>query len=218
MSRFLQKKNIRLLISDMAGTTINENGIIYQSIYNTLSKMNINLNINEKEKWYGRDKREVLSEYLENISLEEAEKLLLDELNNEYFIKNNASLIDKDLPLFLNKIRENNILVTLNTGYPTLFQNKIINHFDLRGCIDNWISSQQVEKGRPHPYMIQEMMRRYHIKNPKFVAKVGDTVNDMKEGKNANCGLVIGVLTGDTYYRDLLDAGADIVIDKITNL
>ena len=84
--------------------------------------------------------------------------------------------------------------------------------------IDDWISSEQVQKGRPHPYMIQELMKRHNIIDPSNVCKIGDTVNDMKEGKNANCGLVIGVLTGEGTRDELIYSGADIVIDKITDL
>ena len=39
-------------------------------------------------------------------------------------------------------------------------------------------------------------MERHGIKNVKSVAKVGDTLIDCNEGKNAGCGLTIGVLSG----------------------
>ena len=87
-----------------------------------------------------------------------------------------------------------------------------MNHF-----VDDWISSQDVEKGRPYPYMIELMMNKYNIKSENVV-KIGDTINDMKEGKNANCGLVIGVLTGEGTRTELLNAGADMIVDKITDL
>ena len=40
------------------------------------------------------------------------------------------------------------------------------------------------------------------------------------EGENNifNCGIVIGVLTGEGNRSELVEAGADIVIDKITDL
>ena len=84
--------------------------------------------------------------------------------------------------------------------------------------IDDWISSENVEKGRPYPYMINKLIKKHNIKDPKSICKIGDTVNDMKEGKNANCGLVIGVLSGEGTSNELIDAGADMIIDKITDL
>ena len=36
-------------------------------------------------------------------------------------------------------------------------------------------------------------MKQYDITDPQTVCKIGDTENDMKEGKNANCGFIVGV-------------------------
>ena len=52
----------------------------------------------------------------------------------------------------------------------------------------------------------------------KNIAKIGDTKIDMKEGKNAGCGLTIGVLTGYENKENLIDSGADIVVNTITDL
>ena len=41
-------------------------------------------------------------------------------------------------------------------------------------------------------------MERCDIPSVKNVAKIGDTVNDMREGINAGCGLTIGVLSKHT--------------------
>lgn len=49
------------------------------------------------------------------------------------------------------------------------------------------------------------------------VAKIDDTLNDMKEGRNAGCGLDIGVLSGKEDKKTLLKCG-DVVINKITDL
>ena len=61
-------------------------------------------------------------------------------------------------------------------------------------------------------------MSRFDIRHPKHVAKVGDTKNDMKEGVNACCGINIGVLSGFEGKDALLDSGADVVVNKITDL
>ena len=52
--------------------------------------------------------------------------------------------------------------------------------------------------------------------NVKYVAKVGDTKNDILEGKNAGCGINIGVLSGVGTKVDLSEA--DLVVKKITNI
>jgi len=213
-----------MIVCDMAGTTINESGMIYNSIFNTLNKLGFVASVSHKKEWYGRDKSEVMEEHIRNINknvengiFEKAEELLINDLTDKYFTSDKVKLIDESLPSFCKDLHTNDILVTLNTGYPATFQEKIIDHFKMDRYVYDWISSSEVVKGRPHPYMINELAKRHSIKS-KNIAKFGDTINDIKEGKNANCGLVIGVLSGANNKEELLDAGADLILDKITDL
>ena len=66
--------------------------------------------------------------------------------------------------------------------------------------------------------MIHHLMEKAKIDNVNTVAKIGDTIEDMKEGKNAGCGLVIGVLSGEHNTKALQKHGANIVIDNIMDL
>ncbi len=70
--------------------------------------------------------------------------------------------------------------------------------------IDATISSDEVARGRPYPDMILELMRRMGVSDPQRVAKVGDTPADLEEGRNACCGLIVGVTRG-THSRDELE-------------
>ena len=47
------------------------------------------------------------------------------------------------------------------------------------------------------------------IISAKNIAKIGDTKIDMKEGKNAGCGLTIGVLTGYENKENLFTLFSD---------
>jgi len=224
----LLRNNITLLVSDMAGTVINEQGIIYTSLKKTLKRLGYCVSDADMKSWHGRDKREVLWNHIYKQydpagvkylapRVNEAEKLLLEELEKNYFDNNKIQLIDDELLDFFDGLRINGIKVALNTGYPKDFQNKIIDHFNLKGRIDTWISSEEVSYGRPAPYMIHQLMERCDIPSVKNVAKVGDTVNDMREGINAGCGLTIGVLSGADNKDDLLKY-SNLVINKITDL
>ena len=200
----------KLVIFDMAGTIINEGGIIYDAIYKTLDNMGYNPSKSDKESWYGRDKKEVLRKCIEkkhrskvdiDLLTQKAEKNLIQELENMYFKKDNISLMPNTMNV-INEIRFNNINVALNTGYPKEMQEKILDHFNLRSNIDAYISSDQVGIGRPFPYMIYNLMEQCNVYDPKVVVKVGDTKNDILEGKNANIGLTIAVLSGAGNMED----------------
>lgn len=64
--------------------------------------------------------------------------------------------------------------------------------------IDLVINSQDTNGlGRPYPYMIFKNMERLGISSVKNVVKVGDTVNDIKEGVNAGV-YSIGITDGSS--------------------
>ncbi|MGC2920403.1 phosphonoacetaldehyde hydrolase, partial [Enterococcus faecium] len=51
--------------------------------------------------------------------------------------------------------------------------------------------------GRPFPYMIHKYMQFFKNKSVDEVIKVGDTVSDIQEGKNAG-ELTVGVIEGSS--------------------
>lgn len=61
---------------------------------------------------------------------------------------------------------------------------------------DYWVSADATNgKGRPYPYMIFRNMEHFGIINVKEVLKIGDTISDIEEGKNAgviSTGVIIG--------------------------
>ena len=147
----------------------------------------------------------------------ESEKILIKKLEESYFKDEKITLIDDKLLDLFENWRMKGIKVALNTGYNKNFQKKIIKNLNLSESIDDFISSEEVKRGRPYPYMINKLMERNNIINARNVCKIGDTVNDMMEGKNANCGLTIGVLSGAGKIENLLNE-TNIVVDKVTDL
>ena len=213
---------MRLLVCDMAGTIINEKGIVYKTMLDTLRKIGI-----EKELswWQGMDKCEAIIKTIncfhkgnnhEELRYELCENFEKN-LESAYFSSDlNISLIDDNIPYYFNKLREQDFKVALNTGYNRKIQKHIIDKLNLSDCIDDYISSQDVYRGRPEPHMIHELMRRNDIKSSYDVIKAGDTKNDIMEGITAKCGLTIGVLSGSGGRNDLL--GANIITNKLTDV
>lgn len=65
--------------------------------------------------------------------------------------------------------------------------------------------------------MIFDAMRKLQISDPRTVLKIGDTVADIEEGKNANC-FTVAVLTGTQTRKQLEDAKPDRIVDSIRDL
>lgn len=94
-------------------------------------------------------------------------------------------------------------------------QRALIDKLGFEGRVDAWVSSAEVPKGRPYPYMTQELMRRANVLVAAKVAKTGDTSRDIEEGLNAGCGLSFGVLTGAGGEEGLKAAGAHMVLKDV---
>jgi phosphonatase-like hydrolase len=69
-----------------------------------------------------------------------------------------------------------------------------------RGLVDVVVTSDEVERGAPHPDAIQEVMERAGVRDPARVVVVGSTPAELQQGAAAGCGLVVGVFdTGGSF-------------------
>lgn len=213
----------------MAGTVISEKGIIYNSLEKVLKNMGCEVTGEMKKSWFGLEKKKVLVDTLYDMNTKDkqwrdlkylykkAEFELENELTKNYFENGEIKVIDESIFDFFANLRINGVKIALNTGYSSKLQKQIIEHVGLKGCIDDYISSDMCRFGRPYPYMIHKLMERNNIYNVQGVAKVGDTINDMWEGKNAGVGMRIGVLSG-AETRNKLFPHADVIVNKVTDL
>ena len=221
------KNSIKMLVCDMAGTVIQENNIVYNNLFKTIKSIEPNVDKIDINKFYGFNKNEVLKYYINNkkdINLDEKEVMFNetkhkfnDMLRNDYINNPNVKLIDPKLPKFFNNLRNNNIKITLNTGYNKEIQNILIDKLNLLDCIDDYISSEEVKYSRPYPNMINTLMERNNILKPKEVIKIGDTCIDIIEGHNANCH-TIGVLSGSTPKYQLKQCKPTLILNNIIDL
>ena len=61
-------------------------------------------------------------------------------------------------------------------------------------------------------------MQQLLIENAADVIKVGDTEVDIKEGRNAGCGLVVAVTTGAYLREQLNQHHPDYIINSLNEL
>ena len=118
------------------------------------------------------------------------------------------------------RLQRAGIRVALDTGFDRAITRAILDRLGWSGSplIDATISSDEVPRGRPHPDMVLELMRRTRIGDPRRVAKVGDTPADLQEGRNAGCGLIIGVTQGTHRRHELERHPHTHLIDTIADL
>lgn len=142
----------------------------------------------------------------------------------------------------VNRLRRNGFKIGSTTGYTDKMMEIVVPAAKEKGYEpDVWFSPDSTnQKGRPYPYMIFRNMEALDIKKVRRVLKVGDTVSDIKEGRNAgawSAGIVVGSsemgLTLEEYEaltqeeksrrcdevaQKFLDAGADKVFYTMEDL
>jgi len=139
------------------------------------------------------------------------------------------------------ELRKMKITIGSTTGYTTEMMDIVIPEAKKKGYSpDCVICPEDVGRGRPYPYMIWRNLEKLRVMDIREVVKVGDTIADIEEGKNAGC-ISVGVLKGSSMlglsekeFADTpmvvikklleeaeakyIESGADYVIEDITEL
>ena len=139
------------------------------------------------------------------------------------------------------QLRKQGIKIGSTTGYTRKMMDIVIPAAEKQGYkTDHCVTSDNLPGGRPNPYMIYQNMIDLAVPSVDYVVKCGDTIADIREGVNAKVKSV-GIILGsnemgltleetqalpaealrqrmDEVRRRMLDAGADAVLDSITDL
>ncbi len=218
----LKARGIELVVFDMAGTVVDEGGAVYRALAAALEAAGVHPDPSEFARWHGASKLEVVRHFLGG----DADPTRVDEVFAAFEAALEAAYFGPAARLApmpgalacFAALRAAGILVALDTGYPRALADRLIERLALGPHVDGSIVSEEVGAGRPHPYMIHALLRRFGLADVRRVAKVGDTARDMEEGRNAGCGLVIGVLSGADGREALEAAGADRVLGGVAEL
>lgn len=203
----------KLVVFDIAGTTLKDNeNDVANAFCSAIEKQGIEIDPDSAKRVMGYKKSEAIRMLLEEKGIESTPEMIdrihthfLDILN-EHYRKAEISEIEGITELF-KELKKRNVRIALNTGFSRSTTDIIVSRVGWleNGFIDDLIASDEVDNGRPHSDMIQELARRFHISDHSSIVKVGDTPSDLLEGKGAGCGLVVGVLYG-THSKEELEA------------
>lgn len=221
--------DIDLMVCDMAGTTVQEGGLVYQILQQSIQDDGLAVSDADFHPWHGAKKEQVIEHFVRQNGGDDTDVIektvvrigdvFLARIEKAYFAADSpVSLIDPGLLGYMKRLQGAQVKVALDTGYPPEVQVPLVKGLGLDKVVDSYISSYQVAEGRPYPYMIFQLMERCGIQSVKRVCKVGDSCRDMEMGRNAGCGLVVGVLSGADSAEELLQAGAHVIAGKVTDL
>lgn len=221
------KKNLELVVLDMAGTTVDEQNVVYKTIHATLEDNGYSYSLGTVlEHCAGKEKRTAIKDLLRETNVENVS----DQLVNDLFVqfkKNLTSAYDVlevntfDGTLgFLEQLKRSSIAIALNTGYDKVTATGLIDKLNWKQGqhFDVLVTADDVKNGRPHPDMIHLAMEKTHVTDASRVMKIGDSVIDIQEGQSANCGYSVGVTTGAHSRASLEKAKPTFVIDNLNEI
>jgi phosphonatase-like hydrolase len=221
--------SIKLVVFDIAGTTVKDDHDVSKAFQAALRKSNYEVPLELINPLMGYEKNMAIKQMLRLHEHNDAK--ITNELVSKIHTEFVKQMIDyyqsapgiEPLPnveATLAALRAQGVQVGINTGFSRDIADTIIKRLQWKekGLIDHIVGSDEVELGRPHPYMIQKMMIAGGIAQSKEVAKVGDTEVDVREGQNAGCRYVIGVTTGIFTREELEPYNPTHIIDDIAQV
>lgn len=216
---------IKMVVFDMAGTTVNENNVVYKTLQRAINEAEFDISLDEVlEAGAGKEKLEAIRSILRLRQVEEEQlaaqifaKFL--QLLDDAYRTQDISEQDNATALF-RALKEIDVLVVLNTGYNRETAESLVHKIGwTKGTdYDLLVTASDVSKNRPEPDMILLAMEHFGIRDAESVIKIGDSAVDVMEGKNAGCRINIGITTGAQTYAQLQAAQPEYIIDNLIDL
>ncbi len=216
----------KLAVLDIAGTTVVDKDFVAIAFVEAFQNYGVHLTVEEINPLMGFKKTEAIATVLKEKNIDISEKKI-DYIHNEFvaqmvkFYANSPEVkpIDYAEEFFI-FLKSKDIVVSLDSGFPKVIVEVILDRLEWveKGLVDYYVASDQVEKGRPFPFMIENLMKKAGVTDSKQVIKIGDTMVDIQEGRMSNCGLVAAVTTGAYKRNDLEVYTPDYIVDHLSEL
>ncbi|GAA3548782.1 phosphonatase-like hydrolase [Kribbella ginsengisoli] len=216
---------IQLVVLDMAGTTVADDGLVEKAFTQAIGAQGIESGspkydgmLAHVRATMGESKITVFRDLLDN---DEAAA----QQANQAFETAYGMLVDEghSAPVdgaedAIRELRSRGIKVCLTTGFSETTQQRILGALGWKNLADLTLCPAQAGRGRPYPDMVLKALLELKADAVADVAVAGDTAYDMTTGVRAGAGIVAGVLTGAHGNDQLVAAGATHVLESVRDL
>ena len=211
---------------DMAGTTVDEGGMVYAAVEAAVAEaVGGPVPPELMSEWKGTSKHEAIAGLLQALGSDYSRARVLavyevfaDRLEEAYGTTPPAPIAG--VPELLETLRRAGVKVALQTGYSAPVANSIMTGLGwmVGETVDALVTSDTVAASRPAPYLIFHAMEATGVRDVHRVLTAGDTPNDLGAGMNAGAGFVVGVTTG-SFTRSQLEAEPHThILDSVAEL
>lgn len=215
---------IELVVFDMAGTTVRDDGVVEQAFERAAQRTGVA----DRMPWeqalgyvrdtMGQSKIDVFTHLSGgDLGLAQRATLSFEEAYAEIAAESGVEVIEGAAELFAD-LRSAGLKVALTTGFAPATRDAILDALGWHDLVEVALSPVDAGRGRPAPDLVLTALLRTGASCVQAVAVLGDTESDVRSGRSAGAGLVAGVLTGAHGRQALENAGADHVLGSVTEL
>ncbi len=212
----------RLIVCDLAGTTIHDGGQVVEAFTVALSEAGLRVSPAELNQVRGSSKRQAISRFIaagpDHAERSTATYERFRDLLAERYRRDGVRPVEGAAATF-QWLRAEGIKVALNTGFErditSLLLRALTWHTD---TVDAIVCGDDVARGRPAPDLILQAMKATGTTNPLEVMNVGDTILDLQAGQQAGVRWNVGVLSGAHLREQLEQAPHTDIVASIADL
>ena len=227
---------IKLVVFDMAGTTVKDENEVEKCFIEAAKQTQLPFERADIIAMMGWSKVKVFETLWRKASPDLPKEIIEQKVSESYLLfkqilenhyrTEEVSPSENCITLF-EVLKSKGIKIALTTGFYREVTNIILNKLGWdkhlnenylgndEGLIDVSIASDEVESGRPEPFMIQKAMEMLKIKDSSEVINIGDTPSDILSGNNAGCRYSLGVCNGTHTQEQLSNYPNDGLLNHI---
>jgi phosphonatase-like hydrolase len=206
-----------LVVFDVAGTTVNDGGIVPEAFRTALATHDVLFDADALGALRGRSKRDAIATLVPH----DAERAA------SVYVSFRNTLIERvqerkmramaDAEETFAALRDRGIRMALNSGFDRDTMTALLATLRWTNVVDAAICDDDVPAGRPAPYMIFRAMEATRTHAVAEVACIGDTRADLHAAHNAGVGWSLGVTTGADRREQLQSAPHTAIVDSLTD-
>ncbi len=208
----------RLVVFDLAGTTMQDDGFVASVFERVLVAEGLDVSAEAVSQVRGASKREAFLQLAgDPARASRLFDLFISSIHDHYATSPPKEVIGASL--IFQWLRDQGVKLALNTGFERATVDTLMEALHWKQeLFDTIVCGDEVSAGRPHPAMILEAMRRTGVTDPSTVMVVGDTVLDLQAGMAAGVGWILGVTSGAHDHARLLKAPHTQLIASVADI
>jgi phosphoglycolate phosphatase len=219
---------IDLVALDMAGTTIDDHGCVYDALRASVEETGATVAEADLQKWMGTDKVAAITALMrlggqdpDADRVAAAFERFREILAQAY--RDNPPVALPGVEAALRELRSRGILISLTTGFSDEVAEPLLESLGWtvgpgdEHLLDAVVTTSHVPAGRPAPYLIHHAMELTGVTDVHRVLAAGDTVVDLLAAANAGA-IAVGVLTGALTRSQLAEHPHDHILQSVAAL